>query len=155
MFDGKDDLKAEYRRVEVLTGPGRRRRWSAKDKARIVAEAMAPGAVVSEVARRWQLSSQQVFGWRRKARAGLLTRPDDGAVAGPPVPDFVPIFAEPAVSSAAPVPAPEVAPGPVIEVEMAGAVVRVRPGMDAALLMILLGLCGHPEAIFELEVFDG
>ena len=70
MLDGKDDLKAEYRRVEVLTGPGRRRRWSAEDKAQIVAEAMAPGATVSEVARRWQLSSQQVFGWRREALAG-------------------------------------------------------------------------------------
>ncbi len=52
MFDGKGDAKAEYRRVKVLTGPGRRRRWSAEDKARIVAEAMAPGATVSEVARR-------------------------------------------------------------------------------------------------------
>ena len=52
MFDGKDDLKAEHRRVEVLTGLGRRRRWSAEDKAQIVAEAMAPGATVSEVARR-------------------------------------------------------------------------------------------------------
>ena len=138
MFDGKDDLKAEYRRVEVLTGPGRRRRWSAEEKTQIVAEAMAPGAVVSEVARRWQLSSQQVFGWRREARAGLLALPAGKLVAGPPVPDFVPIFAEPMVSSAAPVPAPEAALVPAIEVEMAGAVVRVRPGMDAALLTSVL-----------------
>ena len=29
MFDVNDDAKGEYRRVEVLTGPGRRRRWSA------------------------------------------------------------------------------------------------------------------------------
>ena len=104
MFDGKDDLKAGHRRVEVLTGPGRRRRWSAEDKARIVAEAMAPGAVVSEVARRWQLSSQQVFGWRREARAGLLALPADSLVASLPVPDFVPILAEPAMSPAAPAP---------------------------------------------------
>jgi transposase len=27
-----------FRRVEVLTGPARRRRWSAVEKARIVAE---------------------------------------------------------------------------------------------------------------------
>lgn len=134
MFDGKDDLKAGYRRVEVLTGPGRRRRWSAEDKARIVAEAMAPGAVVSEVARRWQLSSQQVFGWRREACAGLLALPADGTVARLPVPDFVPILAEPAVSA----PALEVACVPAIEVEIAGAVVRVRPGMDEALLRSVL-----------------
>jgi len=138
MFDGKDDLKAEYRRVEVLTGPGRRRRWSAEEKARIVAEAMAPGALVSEVARRWQLSSQQVFGWRREARAGLLALPVDGAVASLPVPDFVPILAEPAVSAASSAPAPEAASGRAIEVEIAGAVVRVRPGMDAGLLASVL-----------------
>lgn len=138
MFDGKDDLKAEYRRVEVLTGPGRRRRWSTEEKAQIVAEAMAPGATVSEVARRWQLSSQQVFGWRREALAGLLALPADGTVASLPVPDFVPIFAEPAVSPVTPASAPEVVSGPVIEVEVAGAVVRVRSGVDAGLLTSVL-----------------
>jgi hypothetical protein len=29
MFDVNDDAKVEYRRVEILTRPGRRRRWSA------------------------------------------------------------------------------------------------------------------------------
>ena len=43
MFDVNDDAKHEYRRVEVLTGPGRRRRWSADEKARIVEETLAPG----------------------------------------------------------------------------------------------------------------
>src|SRR3978361_1569288 len=71
MFDVNDDAKAGYRRVEVLTGPGRRRRWSAKEKARIVAEASMPGVAVSEVARRWQVCAQQVFGWRREAQREL------------------------------------------------------------------------------------
>ena len=35
MFDVSDDAKGGYRRVEILTGPGRRRRWSADEKARI------------------------------------------------------------------------------------------------------------------------
>ena len=52
MFDVNDDAKGEFRRVEVLTGPVRRRRWSAEEKARIVEETLAPGARVSEVARR-------------------------------------------------------------------------------------------------------
>ena len=52
MFDVNDDAKGEFRRVEVLTGPARRRRWSAQEKARIVEETLAPGARVSEVARR-------------------------------------------------------------------------------------------------------
>ena len=47
MFDVNDDAKGGFRRVEVLTGPGRRRRWSAEEKARIVEETLAPGARVS------------------------------------------------------------------------------------------------------------
>src|ERR1700712_1234578 len=59
--------KVEFRRGEVLTGPVRRRRWSAEEKARIVEETLVPGARVSEVARRWQVCSQQELGWRRAA----------------------------------------------------------------------------------------
>ncbi len=72
--------------------------------------------------------------------AGLPALPSGTPVAGPPVPAFVPIFAEPAALPAvpAPAPAPEAASGPVIEVEVAGAVVRVRAGMDAALLTSVL-----------------
>ena len=137
MFDGNDDVKASYRRVEVLTGPSRRRRWSLAEKAQIVTEAMEPGAKVSEVARRWQLCSQQVFGWRRAARSGLLALPVSQTVACPAVPDFVPIIAEPAppvVAAAAPTAVSVCA----IEVEVAGAVVRVRPDMDDALLTAVL-----------------
>ena len=64
MVDANDDAKAEmYRRIEPPTGPGRRRQWSEGAKARIVSEAMQPGAVVAVVARRWQVCPQQVFGW--------------------------------------------------------------------------------------------
>jgi transposase len=125
MFDVNDDAKGEFRRVEVLTGPGRRRRWSAEEKARIVEESLVPGARVSEVARRWQVCSQQVFGWRRAACRDVRTmparRPELTA------PDFVPIMTE-AVSSA---PVPRAASAaPAIEVKLAGAVVRVTSGMD-------------------------
>jgi transposase len=37
----------------------------ADDKARIIEETLAPGAVVSDVARRHELSPQQLFTWRR------------------------------------------------------------------------------------------
>src|SRR3712207_3815510 len=67
MYDANDDAKAGFRRIEVLTGPGRRRRWSADEKARAVAETLRPGATVSGVARRWQICPQQLFGWRRQA----------------------------------------------------------------------------------------
>ena len=56
------------RRIEVFTGTGRRRAWSAEDKARIVAESVTSGESVCAVARRHGLSPQQLFGWRREAR---------------------------------------------------------------------------------------
>jgi transposase len=131
MDDVCDDAKGGgYRRIEVLTGPGRRRNWSDDDKARIVSETLQPGAVVTEVARRWQVCPQQVFGWRRKMRLGTA-----GGAAAPL--DFVPIV------SAAPASIPErvpslASPGPLIEVKLAGAVLRVPPGTDAELLTTLL-----------------
>jgi transposase len=43
MYDINDDAKGVYRRIEILTRPGRRRRWSAEEKARIAAETLALG----------------------------------------------------------------------------------------------------------------
>jgi transposase len=60
---------SNVRRIELITGTGRRRRWSSDDKARIVEESLKPGANVSEVARRNGLSPQQLFAWRRAAHA--------------------------------------------------------------------------------------
>ncbi|MEX2746284.1 transposase [Rhizobium mongolense] len=50
-----------------LTGPERRRRWSLDDRAQILAEAFAPGAVVSEVARRFEVSTGLIYTWRKLA----------------------------------------------------------------------------------------
>jgi transposase len=124
MFDVKDDAKGEYRRVEVLVGPGRRRCWSAAEKARIVEESLVPGARVSEVARRWQVCSQQVFGWRRAAcrKTTVAVKSTETATAAfVPITTDVPLPASVARAASA---------TPAIEVELAGAVVRVVPGMD-------------------------
>jgi transposase len=56
------------RRLEVFTGTGRRRQWTLKQKARIIAECNEFGASVSGVARRHGLTPQQLFAWRRHAR---------------------------------------------------------------------------------------
>ncbi|MBL6082176.1 transposase [Belnapia sp. T18] len=89
-----DDAKGiGYRRVEVLTGPGRRRQWSDDDKARVIAETMQLGVTVTEVARRWQISPQQVFDWRRLARRATLASK---------VPVFVPIVSEASACSSEP-----------------------------------------------------
>lgn len=144
MDDVKADANGGFRRIEVLTGPARRRRWSDEDKARIVVETLAPGASVSDVARRWQVCSQQVFTWRREARAGHLALPSE-AGASVAEPGFVPIVAQPPpVSSdgAAAEPASDrtskPAAAPVIEIRLAGAVVRVAVGTDCTLLAEVL-----------------
>ena len=66
--DGADDAVVDVRRIELITGTGRRRRWSTDDKARILVESLKPGTNVSEAARRNGLSPQQLFGWRRQVR---------------------------------------------------------------------------------------
>jgi transposase len=107
-----------FRRVEVLTGVPRRRRWSTAEKAAIVAESLAPGVVASTVALRHGLHRNQLYMWRRELRSGVLANP------GAPVPDFVPIVPE---SRAARCTA-------AIEIEIGGAVLRAGMGVDLAFL---------------------
>lgn len=118
--------------MEVLTGPGRRRRWSASEKGRIVAEALAPGASVSAVARRWQVCPQQVFAWRREAASAEQAPQSEVALAAASVSAFVPILTE------TPAADPATATAPAIEVKLAGAVVRVAAGVDTAQLAAVL-----------------
>jgi hypothetical protein len=42
--------------MEIITGVERRRRWSAAEKLRIVAETEQPGAGIAETARRHEIS---------------------------------------------------------------------------------------------------
>ena len=67
-------------RVEIITGAGRRRRWSADAKAAIVAESFAPGASVSAVARRHDISPSLLFLWRRQTTRAKVAEREDGDV---------------------------------------------------------------------------
>jgi transposase len=118
-------------RVDIRVGVGRRRRWSGEAKERIVAESYGPGAVVSEVARRHDMSPQHLFGWRKAARAGLLTLPADGA------PMFVPVVREVGHDGGAALAAAANGSG-AITIEIAGAVVRAEPGVDLGWLRDVL-----------------
>ena len=51
--------------VEVITSVQRRRRWSREEKEQIVAAALEPGAVASEVARAAGIYTSQLFRWRQ------------------------------------------------------------------------------------------
>ena len=128
-FDRRVDPEVrEVRRLEVINGALGRRRWSADAKARIVAESLAPGVVISEVARRHDLRPQQVFAWRHQAKQGRLALPADEL-------SFVPVVA---IGADAPSAAPSVVPTGIIEVALGGALVRVPPEVDGKLLAKVL-----------------
>ena len=111
----------EARRLEIFTGAGRRRRWSAQAKAHIVAESYADGTTVSSVARRHGLTVQQLFSWRRQLRK---------AAAGAGLPAFAPVAVERAVIGGADASS--------VVVEMAGVVVRVPAGASPATVATVL-----------------
>ncbi len=86
-FDRRCDTEVhEVRRLEVINGDVGRRKWSAERKGEIVAESMQPGVVVSEVARRHNLTPQQLFAWRHDAKQGRLALPEQAMSFVPVVP---------------------------------------------------------------------
>jgi transposase len=151
--DSADGSVTTVHRIELITGTGRRRRWPADDKARIVVESLKPGANVSEVARRHGLSPQQLFGWRRQAREQLnessresvdnvpagLAKPR-----GSPGPE--PVFAPVVIASAPLSPAPAAPPSQpadtvmrgLVEIAIGDVIVRVRGQIETGLLIAVL-----------------
>jgi transposase len=145
--DHGDDTKevpapARPRRIEVITGVERRRRWSAEEKAEIVAESLAEGAVVSDVARRHGLSPQQLFGWRARLRDAVR----GSAPSSDAMPAFVPAIVEdePPCPAAPTLRAATVTMGtadsepPSIEIVLGGVIVRVRGEADPRALTTVL-----------------
>ncbi len=59
--------------IDILSGPERRRRWTAAEKVAIVNETYEPGVTVSLVARRHGIAPNQLFHWRKLAAQGALT----------------------------------------------------------------------------------
>jgi transposase len=133
MFDGNDNAQGNDRSVAVSTGSVRRGRWSAAKKAAIIGETLMPGARISDVARRWQVDPQQVYRWRHSEGVTHHHRPMRRS--RPATPAFVPIITEARPAEAA---IPAALANPVIEISLAGAVVRVVPGPEDAQLTAVL-----------------
>jgi transposase len=113
-------------RVEVLGGVERRRRWSGDDKMRIIEETLAPGAVVTEIARRHGIATSLVFTWRRRARLATV------ASAGPRLVPVQVAAAESVRSIQAPAAIPARKRRGVIEIELGdGKRVSVDENVDA------------------------
>jgi transposase len=111
----------EFRRIEVITGVGRRRRWTDEEKAWIVAESLDPATTTSAVARRYGLHPSQLFVWRQQFAAPAARE----------APGFVPVVV------AEDDPAPAGTAGR-IEIALGPAVVRVGADVDAAALRRVL-----------------
>jgi transposase len=114
-----------FRRLEVITGVGRRRRWSLEDKARIVAESLDPATTASAVARRHGLHVSQLFSWRQQLQRRAAS-PE--TIEGPA---FVPALL--AEDSAAPAEA-----AGRMEIALGSVVVRVGIDVDATALRRVL-----------------
>ena len=110
-----------FRRLEVITGVGCRRRWTDEEKARVVAESLDPATTASAVARRYGLHVSQLFTWRQRLAAPATHE----------APGFVPVLlAEDDATSVTVAGRMEIALGP--------AVVRVGADVDAAALRRVL-----------------
>jgi transposase len=64
--------------VEVLSGNGRHRRWTAAEKIQMVRETLEPGVSVSLVARRHSINPNQLFHWRKLYQNGSLASVEAG-----------------------------------------------------------------------------
>lgn len=57
--------------VTIMTGEDRRRKWRRAEREQILAAAFAPGAVVAQVARQFDVASSLIYTWRRQAGGGV------------------------------------------------------------------------------------
>ncbi len=134
--------------VEIITGREQRRRWSIKDKLRLVAEMAEPGTRVRGVAARHGVCESLLFTWRRQVREGVLVAPE--------MPVFMPVqvlgtsLAAPGLSRPEPLPAAS-PPAPVRFVwpQARDGVVALTPAMMS---MLLEGLdWRHPQRAWRPE----
>ena len=121
-------------RVEIISAKEPRRRWSAEEKRRLVAEAFAPGAVTSHVARRHGVATSCLFYWRKRFADSAMRAQADAL-------RLIPVMVDPA---AAPAALPLDAPAAALASRRAvitwpdGLRLEVPAGFPAALLKALI-----------------
>ena len=118
---------------EVLSGPERRRRWSAEEKLRVLAQSVAPGSSPTLACRMYGISTGQLSSWRKQFRQGELT----GFVPVSVIAD--PALPEPEPASAPVLAEPEPAPTGTIEIELpSGVKLRVTGEVGETALRLVL-----------------
>lgn len=121
----------------------RRRSWHPQQKMAIVQESCAPGAMATQVARRYGISTGLLYTWRKQ----LLSAATDGFIRCEIVAEPGPMSL-PAPEPAAPSPASPVAAGAAvtstIEVELPGGTkLRLGSDIDAGALARVLDVLGR------------
>jgi transposase len=136
-----------YRRIELITGSVRRRRWTAAEKSALVAESLQPGINVSDLARQRGVSRGLLQTWRRAAMRQSVELSQV----------FVPLRIEEAPGSgsaerakpAGELPSAATAGSPTrsaigtLEIESAGMCVRFSGPVDTAALRLVLAHVGR------------
>lgn len=134
---------ARSARVEVLTRAEPRRSWTVEQKREIVAESLGPDLTPSEVARKYRISSGQLYTWRQQLvslQGGTVPgAPQFAAVelmaAAPPALPSPPPSEPPALTS----PPPSVRPEGLIEIQLlCGVSLRVDAYVDSRALRRVL-----------------
>ncbi len=137
----------QYRRIELITGSVRRRRWTVAEKSALVAESLQPGINVSDLARQRGVSRGLLQTWRR---AAMRQSPELGPV-------FVPLRIEEAPTPASAghaqlgreLPSPATTGSPsksgfgTLEIESAGMCIRFSGPVDTAALRLVLAHVGR------------
>jgi transposase len=141
MLDARNE-GGPYQRVEVITGRQRRRRWTAEEKARIVAESLGAEANISDVARRHGVARGLLTIWRRQLSSGGGGHEPVQSFAAVKIDPVAPVSdgaprhsAEPDAVAAA---LPAVRSRRRIEIDVAGARIRIESGVDHATLAMVL-----------------
>ncbi|WP_366556473.1 IS66-like element accessory protein TnpA [Aquibaculum sediminis] len=135
-FRGRDEVRP-YQRVEVITGRRQRRQWTADEKAEIVAASAAPGACISDVARRYGVNRGLLTSWRRQAGISKRGGRRDGQ-------EFVHVVMEEPAPQEAAAPAPEHRPDR-IDVVVDGGHAVLSGDVDLALAVAVIGALRRPR----------
>ncbi len=116
-------------RITVISGPERRRAWTAEQKEALVLAACAPGAIVADIARAADVHPSLIHRWRRdRTRGGY---PSETGT------NFVPVVMK--ADASADVPSKRQGLRVAAEIETRGAVIRFGDEARSELVRAILG----------------
>jgi transposase len=133
---------------EIISRVERRRRWTAEQKMKVLAEALQPGATVSAVANRNGIRRSQLYAWKRLAQRGGIP---GLSMNGPQKPMFAPVRIEtvpalPAPAATAPAARLPRRPGAIEVALKNGRIVRVDENIEPVrLARLVTALDGTPS----------